>query len=265
MAFINKDDVHTKEDLISYLATSSDGLPFLQELWDRCVEKAEEDKTKERPIKETKVKDKHGNVVVKKQAAGVIITDPVKWYFRLMNLPHNKKKAISLAQQQEIESETRKEFMGVYFDDNEGQEYDDIAAWINMFPNQQEKQYLKQRLSHYYDNYDINDGADRTMLSGILSIEIELFRINMRRAEGKSVDINQEVKLRKMLIDNMEAQKWTKKQRSATDEMGQNKFTIWMEKQTKNGKFTPEEHEIPKDEIDMLIEIIPKAVRKMFD
>lgn len=261
MAVINKEDVHDRETLIAYLATSSDGIPFLQELWDKCVKKAEEDADKERPIKI--VKDKNGNTTTR--ANGVVIKDPVKWYFRLMNLPYYKKKAINLAQQQEIESETRKEFMGVYFDDNEGQEYDDIAAWINMFPNQQEKQYLKQRLSHYYDNYDINDGADRTMLSGILSIEIELFRINMRRAEGKSVDINQEVKLRKMLIDNMEAQKWTKKQRSATDEMGQNKFTIWMEKQTKNGKFTPEEHEIPKDEIDMLIEIIPKAVRKMFD
>jgi hypothetical protein len=59
--------------------------------------------------------------------------------------------------------------------------------------------------------------------------------------------------------------KWTKKQRSMTDEMAQNKFTIFMDKQAKNGKFTPEHHEIPKDEIDLLLEIIPEAIRKMFD
>ena len=261
VAFISKDDVHTREELISYLATSSDGVPFLQELWDRCVEKANEDSDKERPVKI--VKDKNGNTTTR--ANGVVIKDPVKWYFRLMNLPYYKKKAIALAQQQDIESETRKEFMEVYFDDNESQEYDDIAAWINMFPNQQERQYLKQRLAHYYDNYDINDGADRTMLSGILSIEVELFRINMRRAEGKNVDINQEVKLRKMLIDNMEAQKWTKKQRSASEEMAQNRFTVFMEKQMKNGEFKPEHHELPKDEIDFFLELLPQQMKKMFD
>lgn len=265
MSFINKEDVHTREDLIAYLSTSPDGIPFLQELWDRCVEKANEDADKERPTKEVKVKDKNGNVTTKTQAAGVVITDPVKWYFRLMNLPQYKNKAIQLAQQQEIESESRKEFMEVYFDDVESQEYDDIAAWINMFSNQQEKQYLKQRLAHYYDNYDINDGADRTMLKGILSIEIELFRIDMRRANGKNVDINQEKKLRDMLMANLEAQKWTKKQRSVADEMSQNKFTIFMDKQAKNGKFMPEHVEYEEDEIDMLIDIIPKQVAKMFD
>lgn len=87
----------------------------------------------------------------------------------------------------------------------------------------------------------------------------------MKRARSQSIDINQEDKLTKMLRDTLESMKWTKKQRSVQDEMAQNKFSIFMDKQAKNGKFTPEHHEIPKDEIDMLIEIIPKAVAKMFD
>lgn len=265
LAFINKEDVKTREDLIRYLSTSPDGVPFLQELWDKCVEKSQEDSDKEAPTREVKIKDKDGNVTTKMQPAGVVIKDPVKWYFRLMNLPQYKNKAIRLAEQKELESETQKEFMEVYFDDFESQEYDDIAAWINMFPNQHEKQYLKQRLAHYYDNYDINDGADRTILSGILSIEIELYRINIRRAEGKAVDVNKEQKLRKMLMEYMEAQKWTKKQRSVSDEMSQNRWTIWMEKQAKNGGFVPEEHEIPKDEIDYFLELLPQQMKKMFD
>lgn len=264
MSIITREEVKTKEDLIKYLATSG-GLPFLDELWQKCLEKAKEDEGKEQPRKEIKTMDKDGNVVTKNKVAGVVITDPVKWYFRMMNLPQYKKKAAQLAEQKEIESESRQEFMEVFFDEVESQEYDDIAAWINMFVNIDEKNYLKQRLSHYYDNYDINDGADRVMLSGILSIEVELYRINMKRANGKNVNIREEEKLRKMLRENLESQKWTKKQRSASDEMAQNKFTIFMEKQVKQGKFTPEHHEIPEDEIDMLIKVIPEAIRKMFD
>lgn len=112
---------------------------------------------------------------------------------------------------------------------------------------------------------EINDGADRISLSRILSLEIELYRINIKRAKGEKIDIGQEEKLTKMLRETLESMKWTKKQRSAMDDMAQNKFSVWMDKMAKNGKFTPEHHEIPKDEIDMLIDIIPKAVAKMFD
>ena len=103
------------------------------------------------------------------------------------------------------------------------------------------------------------------MLKRILSYEIELYRMDEKRALGKAVDVIREEKVSKMLRETLESMKWTKKQRSASDDMAQNKFSIWMERQTKNGKFTPEHHEIPKDEIDMLIDIITVAVRKMFD
>ena len=263
---MERSDVTNKEELIAYLNSNGEGIPFLEELWDICVQKAKENEDKDVPMKTTTIIQKDGTVVEKKQVAGVVIKDPIPFYFRLYKLPQYKKKALKLLDVKDEQTEGQKEIMEVYFDDEDNEEsFNEIIQWINMFEVPNEKQYLKQRYSHYYDNYEINDGADRTMLSGILSLEIELYRINFRRAKGKSVDINQEEKLRKMLRESLEAQKWTKKQRSATDEMAQNKFTIWLDKQFKNGGFEVEERNYPKDEIDYLIEIIPQATREMLE
>lgn len=263
---MNKEDVKTKEDLIQYLNSIPDGLPFVEELWETCVKKAEEDKLKEDPVRSITSVEPDGTVIERKQKAGVKITDPVKWYFRLQSLPQNRKKAIELKEKLEIDSGSKQEIMDTYFDEEDNtHEFNEILDWIDMFPNANERQYLKQKYTSYYDTYEINDGADRISLSRILSLEIELYRINIKRAQGKAIDISKEEKLTKMLRETLESMKWTKKQRSMTDEMAQNKFTIFMDKQVKNGKFTPEHHEIPKDEIDMLLEIIPEAIRKMFD
>lgn len=259
--------VETKEDLIRYLE-NVEGLPFLDELWDLCVEKAEADKGKQQPRMEKIYIDKDGNKTIKNIPAGTITPNPVGHYFRMMGLPQYKKKAVELLNEKEAKeeiSESQSEIMDVVFDDSSGEQYNEITAWINLFPNSKERQYLRQRYASYYDNYDINEGADRVSLSRILSLEIELYRINAKRATGGKVDIGQEEKLTKMLRDTLESMKWTKKQRSVQDDMAQNKFTVWMERQAKSGKFTPEHHEIPKDEIDMLLDVIPKAVAKMFD
>lgn len=259
-----KENLQTKEDLMIYIE-NVEGLPFLEELWEICVEKAKENEGKEVPMIEKKVKDKDGNVVVKRQVAGALITSPIPYYLRMFKLNQYKKRAIELQEEISHMDGSKAEIMETYFDEESTEEFNEIINWINMFPDGKERQYLKQKYVSYYDNYEINDGADRISLSRILSLEIELYRINIKRALGKAVDIGQEEKLTKMLRETLESMKWTKKQRSATDEMQQNKFTIFMDKMAKNGKFTPEHHEIPKDEIDMLMEIIPEAVRKMFD
>ena len=259
-----REDVKTKEDLVAYLEMV-EGLPLLEDLWELCVKKGKENEGKGVPMMETNTTDKNGKVTTKKQVAGVVITDPVKWYFRMMGLPQYKKRVQELLEEKEKSSESKTEIMETYFDDDSEEEFNDIINWINMFPDPKERQYLKQKYASYYDNYEINDGADRVSLSRILSLEIELYRINILRAKAKKVDIPTEEKLTKMLRETLESMKWTKKQRSAMDDAAQNRFSIWMDKQAKNGKFTPEHHEIPKDEIDMLIDIIPKAVAKMFD
>ena len=263
---MDKSDVFTKEDLIAYLDSNGDGIPFLPSLWDKCVEKAKENEDKDVPMKTTIIENADGTVTEKRQVAGVVIKDPISYYFRLYKMRQYKKEALELLDMKDEQTEGQKEIMNVYFDDEDNEEgFNEIIQWINMFVVPNERQYLKQRYSHYYDNYEINDGADRTMLHGILSIEIELYRINVRRAQGKNVDIRLEEKLRKMLLDSLEAQKWTKKQRSATDEMAQNKFTIWLDKQFKNGGFVVEDRTYPKDEIDYLIEIIPQSTREMLE
>ena len=259
--------VETKEDLIRYL-DNVEGMPFLEELWDLCVEKAEADKNKQQPMLEKTYIDANGNKTTKTVAAGTIIPNPVGHYFRMMGLPQYKKKAVEILNEKEAKEamdESQSEIMEVAFDDDSGEQYNEIIAWINMFPNAKERQYLRQRYASYYDNYDINEGADRVSLSRILSLEIELYRINAKRATGGRVDIVQEEKLTKMLRDTLESMKWTKKQRSAAEDMAQNKFTVFMEKMAKEGRFMPEEVEAPKDDIDALLEIIPKSVAKMLD
>lgn len=263
---MEKSDVRTKEDLIAYLDSNGDGIPFLETLWDKCVKKAKENEGKDVPMKTTIVENGDGTVTEKRQVAGSIIKDPISYYFSMYKLRQYKKEALLLLDEKIEQTDGQKEIMEVYFDDEDDEDtFNEIIQWINMFEIPSERQYLKQRYSHYYDNYEINDGADRTMLSSILSLEIELYRINVKRARGKAVDIRQEEKLRKMLLDSLEAQKWTKKQRSASDEMAQNKFTIWLDRQVKNGGFVIEDKTYPKDEIDYLIEIIPQATREMLE
>lgn len=259
-----RENVHTKEDLIIYLE-NIEGLPFLESLWEWSVKKAKENEGKEQPMIEEIVTDKDGNKVTKRKVGGCLITNPVGYYFKMFKLPQYIKEANLLKEEIEYMDANKADMMETYFDDENQEEFNEIINWINMFPDGKERQYLKQKYVSYYDNYEINDGADRVSLSRILSLEIELYRINIKRALGKAVDIVQEEKLTKMLRETLESMKWTKKQRSASDEMQNNKFTVWMDKQVKNGGFKPEHHEIPKDEIDMLIEIIPKAVAKMFD
>ena len=259
--------VETKEDLVRYLE-EVEGFPLVEELWDLCIEKAKASEGKQQPMVEKTYIDKDGNVKTSTRANGFVSDNPIHHYFRMMGLPQYKKKARDIVNEREAKeaaTESQKEIMDTYFDDDSGEQFNEIIAWINTYPNTKERQYLRQRYASYYDNYEINEGADRLSLSRILSLEVELYRVNMNRALGKTVDIGREEKLTKMLRETLESMKWTKKQRSVQDDMAQNKFSIFMEKQSKNGKFTPEHHDIPQDEIDMLLDIIPKATAKMFD
>lgn len=260
-----------KEELVMYIKNSPDELPFVEEVWQKAVAKAKENESLPVPTETVTTVDEYGNETTKKVRKGVRTTDPVGVYWSYMNLPQYRKKAEDISYEEEHALAVEEEFGEFYDGDDieevveEPLEYNEIIAWINMFALPDERNYLKQRYAHYYDNYEINDGADRTMLNGILSLEIELYRVNYRRAKGQAVDIGREEKLRKMLRESLEAQKWTKKQRSAMDDMAQNAFTIWMERQAKNGKFTPVEVDCPKDDVDYLMEVIPEAVRKMLD
>lgn len=261
---IKRPDIPDKEHLIAYLeANAGIELPFVEEVWEQAVIKAEEAQNQVNPTKEVTITDIDGNVTTKVTPAGTRVTDPVKYYFRLMGLQQNRNKAILIQESKVEESESKREILNTYFDDDVATEYvDEITSWIALFPPQ-ERQFLKQRYASYYDTYDINDGADKGSLKGLLSLEVELHRIDIRRAGGKSININDEKKLREMFDNTFQSLKWTKKQRNAREDMAQNKFTIFMDKLVKDGEFKNNPKHYDPDEIDFIINTSLEAQKEM--
>ena len=260
-------DIPDKEHLIQYLeANSETELPFVEEVWEKAVDKAKENEGKQPPMEESVITDKDGNVTKTKKPRGAFITDPVKYYFKLMGLNQNKKKAIAIQEQKYEESEIKQAIAEIYFDDedegNKNVYTDEISSWIALFPPD-ERQYLKRRYTNYYDTYEINEGADKLSLKRLLSLEIELYRIDKKRAAGKSINLVDEEKLTKQLNTVLESLKWTKKQRSNMDDMAQNKFTIFMDSMMKNGKFTPTNKKYDEDDVDFLMKTYVNAIRDM--
>lgn len=261
---IQRPEINGKEELIAYLEANSEiEYPFVEEVWEKAVKKAKENEGKDIPVKTTIVTDKDGNETIKKQIAGAVVTDPVKYYFRLMGLQQNQKKGILLREAKAEENENKQEILNVYFDDDKDTTYaDEITSWIALFqPN--ERQFLKQRYASYYDTYEINDGADKSSLKGILSLEIELYRIDLRRASNKSINIGDEKKLREMLESTFQSLKWTKKQRNMRDELAQNRFTIWLDTLVKEGGFSPNPKHYDDDEIDFILKTSLEAQKEM--
>lgn len=266
--------IESKEALIAYLkAHPETELPFVEECWENAVVIAEKN-AKEGivPVVVQTETDKDGNVVsTKKVTKGSRPTNPVSVYFKLAGLNKYKTKGLELAAQQAVTTvqltESQKEIEEVYFgeneDDNEFSEYsDEILTWIS-YMKPLEREFIKKRYLEYYDNYDINDGADKAGLKGVLSLELELFRIDMIRAQGKKVNLLDETKVRSMLDTTLQSLKWTKKQRSAREDMAQNKFSVWLDKLVKEGEFIPNPKVYDPDEIDFIVQTALEAQRKM--
>lgn len=139
---------------------------------------------------------------------------------------------------------------------------DEVVAWIKLF-NPLERSYLQRRYIQLYDTYEINEGADKVLLKRILSTEIELHRIDLKRANGQRINLLDEQKLQNQLTDLYESMKWTKKQRNAREDMAQNKFTIWLENMSKEGEFKPVKKHYESDEVDFLLETYISSAREM--
>ena len=262
-------EIPDKEHLLQYLAANPETeYPFVESVWEQAVERANINKDKQQAYAETTYVDEDGNEVKERKKMGVLVTDPVKYYFKLMGLKQNRNKAISIQNQKYEDDENKQSIMEAKFDtsgyDNmeKNMYVDEIGSWIDLF-NGDEKQYLKRRYVNYYDTYEINEGADKLSLKRLLSIEIELYRIDKRRASGKPVNLVEEEKLTKQLNMILESLKWTKKQRSKIDDMAQNKFTIYMDSLMKEGKFKPKQKTYDKDEVDFLLDTYVKAIRDM--
>ena len=286
-------NISTKEELIFYLESNSDfEPPFYPDLWDQCVVKATDN------LREQEENEANGIV---DENAGKKHTNPCKLYFQLCGMPYNVKKAWDyrasmtkaelnelmdiaqevklqkieeemLAEQEANEEAVKEAHEQELADDKELRDYlgaqsyaprDEIAAWISMFNKPAERKYLQDRHNSFYQNYEINEGADKTTLKRILSTEIELYRIDLKRAKGQAVNLLDEKKLQENLIALYESMKWTKKQRNLKDEMAQNKFTIWLDRLTKEGRFIPKKKTYKPDDIDFLLTTYIDAAREM--
>ena len=259
-------DFETREQLETYLRENPlTELPFLEPLWDKCLELCEVNKNKTMQTVENKVTDRDGNVTITKKGISNVITNPVQQYFKMIALPQYRKKGEALRDSAEYDltqSNTQKEILQVHFNAGNDVFEDEIISWINMF-KPIERDFLMKRYASYFDQYEINEGADKASLKRILSYEIALYRIDLKRVKAQGVDTNDERRLSEMLNNAFESLKWTKKQRSAKDDLAQNKFTVWMDKQVQDGGFTPKKHTYEKDEIDFLIDTIIDSTREM--
>mgnify|MGYP004454664787 CR=1 FL=1 len=249
-------NLREREELIEYLERNCDiELPFLEELWNVCVEKA---------INDAEQTQYYTNVETGEQVKrkGFWSDNPVSWYFKMANMNGWKQKAVAKREGiVEQLSESKKVIADVYTDGNI-QDTNEIIDWINLFESH-ERAYLMKRYTYYFDVYEINEGADRVLLKRILSYEIALHRIDLKRASRQQVNIQEELKLSDALNSCLESMKWTKKQRNAREDMAQNKFTVWLDSMAKEGEFKPTPHTYPKDEVDFLLETYIDSAREM--
>lgn len=261
----NRKKVKNKDELIRYLNAHPDSeLPFVEVAWDDANRKCLENEGKQDKVTYKVVIDEDGREQKKKVHTAKFITDPVAMYFKLMSLKNYSTIGEGIRYENQKEYENGREVFKLYLnkDEERDRKNNEILDWIEMF-SPDEKEFLKKRYASYYDTYDINDGADRLTLKRLLSLEIEAFRIDIERAKGKSVDANKEKKVTDMLRDTLESLKWTKKQRSARDDMAKNRFTIWMDDLEEQGEFIPNPKVYEKDQIDNLLEIMMKSMGEM--
>lgn len=256
-------DIRTKEELISYIKSNINELPFDDEVWQMAVVKARENEQKEVPFKIVTEVMPDGTVKERKQTMGIIVKNPVSIYWQLQSLPQYTKRAkLKLAEMNQSTSESAQDITNTYFEDGAAH-INVVTFWIESFKNYEEKRFLQQRYANYYDNYDINDGADIGFLMVILGYELDVYRFSRVKAAGQDVNSNDLVRCTKALQEALDAMKWTKKQRTNKDEIAQNRFTILMDKECVNGAFATPEVEYPKDEIDFLLNEIPVYMSRM--
>ena len=193
----------TKEELEQYLSAHPESeYPLVEEVWEKAIQTS---KDNEQKIIEAESNGEEPN-------KRVAITNPVSIYFKLMGLAQNRKKGIALQEETFPVSEDKQQILDTYFNEDSEEDSsvseftDEIISWINLF-KPVEREYLKQRYASYYNNYEINDGADKASLKRVLSLEIELYRIDLKRANGQKVDPNDEKKYTELLNGTFESLK----------------------------------------------------------
>jgi hypothetical protein len=254
----------TKEELLDYISKHRDvELPFNETVWDKAVEKMA---NKERKFKELREIDFDGNEKVTKIPNGAI--NPVSKYWQLIALPqYNKNEPIEDEERQDVDDDIDEELndseendepieadadIDIADEDNE-REFN-IINWVNLFftgYNGADKKFIKQRIGDYYDNYEINEGADKLIVTKAVADELEIMKLTKMRAKNKDIEKRLET-VQKGYLNLLDSLKALKKQNEKMDE-GKNKFTQWVDTMEKNKEFRPKKIEYKSDEIDNMI------------
>ena len=257
--------VTNKEELIKYLNAHPDSeLPFVEVCWEDAVRKSKENEGKQDRETFKVVIDEDGIQHKKRTGVTKFVTDPCRKYFQLISLKSYSNIGLAQKKEEQDKYDSEREMFKIYTNKEEEMKIDgdEILNWLELFSPDM-KEYLKRRYYKYYDTYDINDGADRVALKRLLSLEAEAYGIDVDRAQGKKININDEKKVNEMIQSTLESLKWTKKQRSAREDMAKNRFTVWMDGMAEQGEFKPNKKEYPKDEVDYILEQIMENTRKV--
>lgn len=251
----------TKKELIKYLEENQDTeLPFSEKVWEIAVEKTSE---KEREFKEITTTDFDGNKKTKKIPNGAI--NPVSKYFQLIALPNFKK----MAKEEHLEKEDDKDKitdvdkMLEELDDTEENTF--IKELVSIYfstVNGDDLNFVIERLSDYYSNYEFNEGSDKFLVVSAVSDELALRHLYSKRAKGSDNESRIE-RIQKGYLRTLDGLKLLKKQGSKLDE-GKNKFTMFVDELEKAGelKFNPNKYE--KDQIDELMQSTRRCIMRAF-
>jgi hypothetical protein len=262
--------LNSKEELIAYLEANKDlEYPFNEEAWNIAVEKTKDKETK---YKEMITTEFDGKKKVKKIPNGAI--SPVGKYFQLMSLPQYRKGKTLDEEPIFVEDDYNDELPAMDDQDDENENEDDVTdeeekekqtqvtSWIDIFfagYSPLDKRFIRERLGNYYDNYEINDGADKLLVTKAVADELEIMNLTKQRAKNKDVEKRLET-VQKGYLSLLDSLKALKKQRGAMDGEGKNKFTIWLDTLEKSGEFKPKKIEYENDAIDNMIVTLERSI-----
>lgn len=251
--------LETKEELVKYLEENQDTeYPFNEEVWKLAVEKTAE---KEREFKVLKEVDFDGTEKVKKIPNGAI--NPVSKYFQLIALPQYKKQCEELQKEQEEELVADVDDMLEQLDDSEENTF--IRELVTIYFSNvkgEDLDFVIDRLSDYYSNYEFNEGSDKFLVVSAVSDELTLRELYGKRVKGSDNEVKIE-KVKKGYLSTLDGLKLLKKQGSKLED-GKNKFTMFVDELEKAGELKFDTKGYEPDQIDRLIEHTRRSIVRAF-
>lgn len=255
--------LETKEELIKYLEENRDSeLPFSEEVWKVAVEKTSE---KERQFKEIVTTGFDGKSKTKKIPNGAV--NPVSKYFQLIALPNFKKLAKNEYSNHVVEEDTMYDIEqmleGLDEDTEENTFIKELMTIYFASLTGEDTQFVVDRLSDYYTNYEFNEGSDKFLVVSAVSDELTLRELYRERIKGKDNETKIE-KVKKGYLATLDGLKLLKRQGSKIDE-GKNKFTMMLDELEKAGDLSKYKQECYEpDQIDALVSDTRRSIMRAF-